>query len=107
MPANPDSLRYDPYAQIAHWLVVLLLTGSFTLGFIMTELPTSPLRLRLFSWHKWLGVVIFLAVLLRFGWRLRHPAPPLPVTMPVWEREAARISHHFLYLFLFAAPLSG
>lgn len=107
MPSNPNSLRYDSFAQTAHWLVVLLLTGSFTLGLIMTELPTSPLRLRLFSWHKWLGVVIFAVAVLRLGWRLGHPAPPFPDSMPAWQREAAHISHHFLYIFLFAVPLSG
>jgi cytochrome b561 len=27
--------------------------------------------------------------------------------MPNWEKRAAEISHHLLYYFLFAAPLSG
>lgn len=102
-----DNARYDRFAQAAHWLVALLLVGSFTLGFTMTELPTSPLRLRLFAWHKWLGVIIFLAVTLRLAWRLWHPPPPLPASMPAWQRETARLSHRFLYVFLFAVPLSG
>lgn len=108
-PLNtPDAnSQYDPIARTAHWLHVLLLLGSFTLGFIMVDLATSPFKLQLFSWHKWTGVVIFGLISLRLGWRLWHPPPPLPASIPSWQKEAARISHRLLYALLCAVPLSG
>jgi cytochrome b561 len=85
----------------------LLLLGSFGLGWFMTGLDVSPLRLKLYAWHKWIGVSIFVLVLLRLCWRLYSPPPALPAAMPGWEKRAAEISHHLLYLLLLAVPLSG
>jgi cytochrome b561 len=98
---------YGAVAKTAHWLTALLLTGSFSLGFYMTELAVSPLRLRLYSYHKWLGVTVFVLILARLAWRLTHRPPPLPARMPAWEREAAASTHRLLYLLLLATPLAG
>ena len=43
----------------------------------------------------------------RLLWRLGHPAPALPDTMPAWQRLAANASHQVLYLLFFAAPVTG
>ncbi len=107
MPLRNTSNRYGDIAIALHWLVVLMLLGSFSLGFYMHELPVSPLKLKLYAYHKWLGVTIFAVVALRLAWRLWSPPPALPASMPGWEKRAADISHHLLYLLLFAAPLSG
>ena len=101
------STRYGPVAQAAHWLTFLLVACVFLVGITMEDLPVSPDRVRLFSYHKWLGVTIFLVVALRLAWRWRHPPPPLPAAMPTWERHAARLMHVALYFLLFAVPLSG
>lgn len=100
-------MRYGRVAIAFHWLTVLLLIGSFSLGWYMHDLEASPLRARLFAYHKWLGVTIFLLVVLRLGWRLAVPPPPLPATMKSWERSAARLSHWVLYALVVAIPLSG
>ena len=99
--------RYGVIAMAAHWLVVLLLIGSYSLGFYMEDLPVSPAKLKLYAYHKWNGVTIFALVALRLTWRLWSPPPPLPVSMPGWEKRAAEISHRLLYLLVFAVPLSG
>src|ERR1043166_7473057 len=99
--------QYGAVAKTAHWLTAFMLLGSFTLGFYMADLPPSPTRLQLFNYHKWLGVLAFIVVSLRWLWRRAVAPPPLPATMPHWEKRAAQITHRFLYLFLFAAPLSG
>lgn len=99
--------QYGAVAKTAHWLMAFMLLGSFSVGLYMADLPPSPSRLQLFSYHKWLGVLAFIVVVLRWLWRLAVAPPPLPASMPNWEKQAAEISHHLLYLFLFAAPLSG
>ena len=108
MPATPRELaRYGVTAQLAHWLTAVLLVGIFTLGFYMVDLRMSPTKLKLFSYHKWIGVSIFTLMLLRLVWRWRVPPPALPATMPVWARRASEITHRLLYLLVILVPLSG
>lgn len=107
MTLKNTQTRYGAIALAAHWLVALMLLASFALGFYMHELPLSPTKLKLYAYHKWLGVMIFALVALRLGWRLWSPPPPLPASMPRWEVRAAEISHRLLYLLLFVVPLSG
>jgi cytochrome b561 len=78
----------------------------FALGWVMTDLAISPLKLRMFNWHKWMGMTVLALAALRGLWRLSHPAPPL-LPMAAWQRMAARALHALLYAMLFALPLSG
>ena len=98
---------YTGVAKTLHWLIFAMISGAFVIGFYMADLPLSPQKLQLVSWHKWNGVSIFMLVLLRLCWRLTHTPPPLPAGMPSWERRAAEASHRLLYLLILAMPLSG
>ena len=99
--------RYTSHAIALHWIVGLLIIGNLCFGLYTVGLPLSPQKLRYFSYHKWVGVTILLLAAARLAWRLRHPPPPLPATMPRWEKMAASGSHVLLYVLFFAAPLSG
>ncbi|MCB1776500.1 MAG: cytochrome b [Candidatus Competibacteraceae bacterium] len=99
--------RYTATAKVLHWLMALLLLGLLALGFYMQELPLSPQKLQLYSWHKWAGVTVFLLVLFRLAWRVIHPPPPLPDHMPKVMRLAAHAGHALLYGLMLAIPLSG
>jgi cytochrome b561 len=90
-----------------HWLVALLIFAGFPLGVYMHDLPLSPDKLKLYSYHKWIGVTVLMLAALRLSWRATHRPPPLPETMPSWERLAAQSVHVLLYALLFAIPLSG
>jgi cytochrome b561 len=76
-------------------------------GFYMHDLPLSPWKLQIYSWHKWAGVTAFLLVLARLAWRLGHRPPALPATMPALMQLAAHAGHGLLYLLMLAIPLSG
>ena len=106
-PATNSRRGYDRVAIGLHWLIAFALIASFALGLYMHELPLSPQKLKLYSWHKWAGVTIFLFVVLRLGWRLAHRPPELPAAMPGWQRVAAEATHVLLYLLMFAVPISG
>jgi cytochrome b561 len=67
----------------------------------------SPRKLDLFVWHKSLGILLLVLVVLRLAWRLVNPTPTLPAGLPIWEQVGARLSHGLLYLLLFAMPISG
>ena len=84
----------DSYTRTAvylHWLVALGLVGTFALGLYMPDLALSPTKLKLYAWHKWAGVSLFLLVLIRLGWRLSHAAPPLPASVPVLLRRTCPV----------------
>ena len=99
--------RYTKTAIALHWLIFVLIACGFTLAVFMVDLPLSPQKLKYFSWHKWIGVTVFLAALVRVGWRLTHPAPALPATMLQWEKRAAAAGHAALYILIVIIPVTG
>lgn len=102
-----SSNAYTRTAIALHWLMAILLIGLFAVGVYMSDLPLSPQKLKIYSWHKWAGVSVFLLVALRLIWRIGHTPPALPSTMPDWQKWVANGLHHLLYLLMFAIPLSG
>ncbi len=99
--------RYTPTAVALHWLMAALLAVLFGVGLYMHDLPLSPWKLKIFSWHKWAGVTAFLLVLVRFAWRTAHRPPPLPRSMPAALQFAAHAGHAALYALMVAIPLTG
>ncbi|MEY4593008.1 MAG: hypothetical protein RIR18_1903 [Pseudomonadota bacterium] len=98
---------YTPLAKWLHWLMAGLLIGLLALGVFMHDLPLSPQKLQLYSWHKWAGVTAFLLVTFRLIWRVLHRPPALPESMPKRLQQAAHLGHLVLYVLMFAIPLSG
>jgi cytochrome b561 len=101
------SERFGLVARTLHWLTLVLLIGSFSLAVSMVNMPFSPRKLEFYSWHKWVGVTIFLLVLLRLGWRLANPVPQQPSGQQQWQRRLAGLSHAALYAILIVMPITG
>ncbi len=100
--------RYSTTAISLHWLIALLICAAFAMGLYMTGIPgITPQKLKLFSWHKWIGVTIFGFVVLRVLWRASHPVPALPVSMSRWQQQAAHAGHGLLYVLMIIVPLTG
>lgn len=97
---------YTRTAVALHWLVAILVIGAFMLGVSMTDMPISPLRVRMYNWHKWVGVTVLALATLRLLWRLTHAAPAF-LPMPAWQRVAAHALHLALYALMFLQPISG
>ena len=106
-PSPVPDTRYGRVAITLHWLLAIAILGSFSVGLYMHDLPLSPQKLKLYSWHKWAGVTIFLFVVVRLVWRLSHRPPELPSGMPAWQRKVAAATHVLLYLLMFAVPITG
>jgi cytochrome b561 len=108
---SPAAGRYTPLAIALHWLLALVIAGLFAVGVYMADLPFSPLRLKLYNWHKWAGVCFLALSVLRLLWRLTHRPPALSQTvllgMPGWQVRAHHAVQHLMYLLFFAVPLIG
>ena len=107
---NPSDVspepRYTRTAIVLHWLAALLIVCNFAVAATMVDLPFGPQKFRVYSWHKWIGITVFLLAALRVVWRRIHAAPP-PVAMPEWQRKAAHATHVTLYVLMLIIPLSG
>lgn len=89
-----------------HWLIAALVVVALAMGWVMTDMAITPLRLKMFNWHKWVGITVLGLTALRILWRLTH-RPPAMVAMAGWQRIAAHGLHGALYLLLLAQPLVG
>ncbi len=98
--------RYTPTAIALHWLLAVMIASAFCIGLYMADLRISPLRLKLYNWHKWLGMVVLALSVLRLMWRLSHK-PPRPLPGPRWQTRVASVLHGTLYVLFFAVPVLG
>jgi cytochrome b561 len=99
--------RYDPLAQLLHWVVVALIVVQFVLANRAEDLPTGLAKLAVLAQHKSFGITILTLAFIRLAWRFASPPPPLPAGMRPLQRVAAQVSHAALYFLLFAMPVSG
>jgi cytochrome b561 len=124
------SSRYTKTTVVLHWLIALFLVVMFVLGWFMADLPKeapkqstfdlldlgvwtvqvgeeiSP-RAFYFNLHKSLGITIFALIILRIVWRIGHKPPAPLATYKAIERKIATGTHHLLYLFMVAIPVTG
>lgn len=99
---------YRPPARWLHWIVAAAVLLMIPAGLIMTrEGIPRPLQDTLFLFHKNTGVLLVPVILVRILYRLTHRPPPLPLSIPAWQRGAARLSHALLYILLVVMPVSG
>ena len=100
--------RYSATAIVLHWLLVVVLLAQIGLGWYLGDIPRgTPARTVYVNFHKSTGMLIGVIILLRVYWRLMHPAPALPASMPALERALAGWSHRLLYACMVVMPLSG
>lgn len=106
-----DVGRYSTVAIVLHWLLGLSIFVMFGVGIYMSDLPFSPLRLKLYNYHKWAGICFLLLTVLRLLWRFTHRPPALPAAieqaMPTWQARIYHATHAALYALFFAVPLIG
>lgn len=99
--------HYTRTAIFMHWLIGLGMIGMLALGLYMVNMPFSPAKLQLYSWHKWAGMTLLILSIIRLAWRLSHPSPALPDSMGPLSRLAAHAGRWTLYILMLAIPLSG
>lgn len=96
--------KYNRGAQAFHWAIAMLIILNLALGLLSDPLEKA---VNLIPLHKSLGLTVLLLTLGRIGWRLAWTRPPLPESLPRWERTTAAITHFLFYALMLALPLTG
>lgn len=100
--------RYGGLLITIHWLMALGILVAFAAGLYMVSIPgITPDKLRLYNWHKWLGVSLLALVLLRVVVKASGRTPRYPQH---WGRNTilmAQLGHWALYIFMFVVPTLG
>jgi cytochrome b561 len=106
MQVRNTTARWGSVAQFLHWLIVALIITQVTLALTAAQLHGMA-KLATLARHKSVGITILMLAVVRLGWRLINPTPPLPLTLKPYERFLANFTHAALYLLIFALPLTG
>ncbi len=100
--------QYSSISKLIHWLMAVLILAMFGVGYWMVDLTyysawykTAP------HYHKSVGVLLALLLLVRIGaiWRVGKPAALHSHSR--WEQLLAKWTHSFLYLLLLVIMLTG
>ena len=103
---NSQRSRFPLFSRWLHWLMAVMVLSMLFLGIGMAASVSDRYRL-LVAIHRPLGLAVLVLVAVRLVNRLLHPPPPLPETLPRWQRVAAEASHVVLYALMFIMPLLG
>lgn len=98
--------HFHPALRLLHWLMAVAILAMLFIGVAMVA-TVSSLHSLLVAIHKPLGLMILVLVVVRLGLRFSTATPPLPESLPAWQRVAAQASHWALYAMMLAQPLIG
>lgn len=108
LPPQPNvRRRYDLLSIAFHWLtlagIIALFWSAWTREHAAGDGPA-----RLLALHRTLGILVWLATVLRLAWKAGFAEhPPLPKAMGPISRIVAKVTHGMLYTLLLALPISG
>jgi cytochrome b561 len=98
--------RFPLVSRVLHWLMAVMVLAMLFLGAGMAATLSERYRL-LVAIHRPLGLAVLVLVAIRLINRLLNPPPPLPDSIPILQRVAAKASHVLLYALMFIMPLLG
>jgi cytochrome b561 len=96
--------KYNRGARAFHWVLAVLVILNLALGLLHEPLEDV---VQLIPLHKSIGLTVLLITLGRIGWRLAWTKPPLPGSVPLFERAMASVTHFLLYVLMLGLPLTG
>jgi cytochrome b561 len=98
--------QFTAFSRLLHWVMAAMVLAMLFIGVGMVSSVSERYHL-LVSIHRPLGIAILILVVIRIVNRLFSPAPPLPASLPLWQKLAAKLSHLLLYALMFIQPLVG
>lgn len=98
--------KYSKGSKFFHWLTALLIILMLGYGFFLGDTPEQWQSLA-YMLHKSFGLTILILIVLRLGWLLYSGKPPLPLTVPAWQRYFAHTVQYSLYFLIILMALCG
>lgn len=107
MAARNSADDFGAVTRVLHWVTALAVLVALPMGVWISNMEVSLSALKYFGYHKTLGTVVLVLILLRVIWHRISP-PPAPLEHGVaWQDRLAKGVHTAFYVLLFAMPLSG
>jgi cytochrome b561 len=93
----------DLTSRSLHWIIAISFIALTAIGIYMANTETWSL----YSLHKSLGIILFVVILLRVGWRIKQGWPAPAGQYSKIEQRLAKITHWTLLLGTLAMPITG
>ena len=98
---------YPSSSKLFHWLVAISVIIQAPLGVIIGNAELGAWQDRLYNFHKSMGVLILILMVLRLLNRLIVGAPAPEPTIAPWQRSLSSAVHGLLYVLLILQAIIG
>ncbi len=105
-PSRQSAERYGAAAIAFHWMTFALVIVVGGLGLLHDSWPKQTQAFWI-NIHALIGLVLWVVVLARFSWRVRHAPPAPPENLGVSARRLSKPVHLLLYVLLLITPILG
>jgi cytochrome b561 len=99
--------HYPGTSKLLHWLVAACVLTTAPVAIAMLRVAPGPTQDFLFNFHKSLGLLILILMILRLVNRLVVGAPAADPGVAAWQKAVSALVHTTLYVLLFAMAIVG
>lgn len=99
--------HYPATSKLLHWLVAGCVLTTAPVAITMTYVSEGPTQDMLYDFHKSLGVLILLLMILRLINRIAVGAPIADPGIEPWQKAVSSVVHTSFYVLLLAMPIVG
>jgi cytochrome b561 len=99
--------HYPATSKLLHWLIAACVLTTAPVAITMTRLDKGSTQDMLYNFHKSLGVLILILMILRLINRLAVGAPIAEPGIEPWQKAVSATVHTSFYVLLLAMPIVG
>ncbi len=102
----PTAARYTAAAIRFHWTMFVLVVVVGVLGLLHDSWPRTTQSFWI-NVHALIGILLWLVLMARLIWRIRHAPPALPAGLGALSVRFSSPVHWLLYALMFVIPIVG
>lgn len=106
MALKNTEASYGWPAKTLHWGMALLIISLVALGLYMSGLPRGDAKSELIRLHASSGLLAFMLLTIRFGWKLSNKSPS-PLSDIKWQVALSKLVHWAFYAVIAGQVVSG